>query len=156
MEAEHIAAANKLVVGREAANAGDCHQRRFRHALLRPFADAIVAFAVFSTVSAGLMSAPSSANPGPSSFSVRHETVSTLAVKAIGEQDHRPLVQLATTSPPANAGAVYRGTSFSAAWMLLAIAFSAIFAMNLAVVRHVRRAYARPGNRSPARKAEVR
>ena len=130
---------------------------KLRRTLLRPAIDAFAAFAVFGLVSAAVTSAPSSASPssaglGASAFAVSHETVSSLALKAVGDSDDRPVIEIATTSSPANADAIYRRTSADAAWGLLALAFSALAALNLALLRHVRQAYAMP--RKPSRSGQ--
>ena len=118
-----------------------------RTKLLRPAFDALAALAVFALVSVGLTSAPSAASPGPSTFAVSYETSASIAVKALGDVNDRPVIEIATTSSPANADAVYRRTSTDAAWGLLALAFSILAALNLAIVRHLRHAYALPRRR---------
>lgn len=101
---------------------------------VRPAIDAAVALVLFMIVSMTLTCAPSSANPqNPSSVAQLRSLVA----------EERPIVEIATTSSPEAPDAVYRRTSFSAAWVLLSFAFSILVAFNLAFLRHMRRAYAR-------------
>lgn len=144
MDAAHRATEQIAAGSTEARRSVPARRRNSSHSLMRLAADAIVAFALFGLVSACLMSAPSSANPGQAAFNVPHQTVSSLALKAIGEPGGRPVVQIATTGSAADTASVVRWNSVNVAWVLLALAFSGIVAMNLAVVRHLRRAYAAP------------
>jgi hypothetical protein len=52
------------------------------------------------------------------------------------------MVEIATTSSSQAPDAVYRRTSATAAWLLLSLAFSLLIAFNMAILRHMRRAYA--------------
>ena len=106
--------------------------------LVRPAIDAAVALVLFIIVSMTLTCAPSSANPqNPGSVAQLRSLVA----------EERPSVEIATTSSPEAPDAVYRRTSFSAAWVLLSFAFSILVAFNLAFLRHMRRAYARTRER---------
>jgi ABC-type nitrate/sulfonate/bicarbonate transport system permease component len=71
---------------------------------------------------------------------VAEAAANPIATKAVAEPGPLPLVQIATAVSPADA--VYRQTSTTAAWTLLGVAFSMMAALNLAVVRHLKRAYA--------------
>ncbi len=72
------------------------------------------------------------------------------AVPAVAEQAPLPIVQIATASSPADA--IYRQTSITAAWSLLGVAFSLMAALNLALLRHLKHAYATRPRRFPPRK----
>ncbi len=105
---------------------------------VRPAIDAAVALVLFMIVSMALTCAPSSANPqNPGSVAQLRSLVA----------EERPIVEIATTSSPEAPDAVYRRTSFSAAWVLLSFAFSILVAFNLAFLRHMRRAYAKDRSR---------
>jgi hypothetical protein len=119
-----------------------------RGRLLHPIRDAAAAFVVFGLISSAVTCAPSSASPNPGAFAATHETPSDAAMKAVGDASDQPaVIEIATTSSPANADAVYKRTSAGAAWLLLASAFSMLAALNLAFLRHMRRVYAMPRKR---------
>lgn len=118
-----------------------CPPRQF----VRPAIDALAAFAIFAIATMTLASDPSSASPG--GLANLHRVVPPLAAAAIAEDRHPPVVEIATTSSPDSADAVYRRTSVDAAWGMLAISFSLLAALNLAFFRHLRCAYAKPRKR---------
>lgn len=121
---------------------------RARHYVVRPVLDAIGALAVFTFVSATVVSHPSAASPhavGTVTVETRHATLIQNAI--VDEDDNAPVVQIATTSSSKNSNAVFRRTSTDAAWGLLAVAFSILAALNLAIFRHLRRVYAVPSQR---------
>lgn len=121
-------------------------RRRWMH--LRPAVDALAALAFFTVVTCMAGSAPTAANPRLPPHAGIH--FSPMAKTAVGDATEAPaIVEIATTSSPQAADAVYRRTSTTAAWLLLSFAFSLMIAFNLAVLRHMRRAYAR---KSPGRK----
>ena len=68
----------------------------------------------------------------------------THVLPALGEADNPPIIEIATTASATSPDAVYRRTSTAAAWLLLSFAFSLVAALNLAFIRHMRRAYANP------------
>lgn len=108
---------------------------------MRPVADAIVAFALFICISVMAGAGPTAANPHIQAAG-HLQNLSPAAQAAIASSSEQPaLVEIATTSPRA-ADAVYRRTSETAAWLLLLLAISLLFAFNLAILRHMRRAYA--------------
>lgn len=115
-------------------------QGRGRWGFLRPIIDATVALGLFMFVSMAVTSAPSSANPHNPGPAAQYRSMIAPAVAQGDEQ--RTIVEIATTSSEASPDAVYRRTSFSAAFVLLSLAFSIIVAFNLAFFRHMRRAYA--------------
>ncbi len=139
-------------------NAGSDTEPKLRRTLRRPVLDAFAAFVVFglahtavtcspSSASPSLAS-PSSANMSPAAFADPYETPASAAMNALGEAGDRPIIEIATTSSSANADAVYKRTSAQAAWGLLALAFSLLAALNLAMLRHLRHAYAVPRKRN--------
>lgn len=121
---------------------------KVRYVLVRPAIDALAAFAVFVIAALTLNCAPSSASPNSFVTPALQKSAFQAVNPALAEAGVLPLVEIATTSSPNNPDAVYRRTSEQAAWSLLAIAFSLAVALNLAVFRHLRQAYAHP-RRSP-------
>ena len=117
---------------------------RVRVAFIRPAIDAAAALALFMFATMTLASAPTSANPH--NFGA-HGQFASPATPAIADTGRPPIVEIATTSSPQAADAVYRRTSSAAAWVLLSFAFSLVAALNMAFLRHMRRAYANPRNR---------
>ncbi len=132
-----------------ASEPGIAPRAKVRYKLVRPAIDALAAFAVFGTAALTLNCAPSSASPHTFVTPALHNAAFQSVGPALAEAGVRPLVEIATTSSPNNPDAVYRRTSEQAAWSLLAIAFSLAVALNLAVFRHLRQAYAHP-RRTPA------
>lgn len=128
---------------------------KYRRFVVRPIIDAAAAWLVFGLVTAMATSAPLSAGTNPAAFAGLERAAKPAAVKAVGEPGPAPLIEIATTSSPANADAVFRRTSASAAWVLLGIAFSILAALNLTIFRHLRRAYATPKRRSTERKCST-
>lgn len=121
------------------------HRRKLRHRLFRPAADAAIAFAVFVAVAAAIPCPPLSASPRSGLAVAVAATHAPLAAKAIADEDDRPaVVEIATTSSAQAPNAVFKRTSLEAAWALIALAFSVLTALNLAMVRHVRQTYASP------------
>jgi hypothetical protein len=119
-----------------------------RGKLLHPVRDAAAAFVVFGLISSAVTCAPSSASPNPGAFAATHQTPADAAKKAVGDaNDRTAVIEIATTSSPFNADAVYKRTSSGAAWLLLASAFSMLAALNLAFLRHMRRVYVLPRKR---------
>ncbi len=118
---------------------------KLRYAFLRPALDACAAFGLFVLVSLAFSSGPTSAsphrlmNPGLASPSLGNPAVATPADRQIFDVAARPT--------PATASAVYRQTDTAAAWLLLSFVFSALAALNMAMVRHLRQAYADPRKR---------
>jgi len=115
--------------------------------LWRPLIDAVAAGAVFALVTT-LLVAPVKAGPYPAAFAGLDYATRPAVTKALAEPGPRPVVEIATASTPGDA--VYRGTSTTAAWGLLGVAFSLLAALDLAVLRHVKRVYA--PRFAPARK----
>lgn len=109
--------------------------------LWRPLIDAIAAGAVFALLSTMLV-APVKAGTYSAGFAGIHQSVSAspVAMKALAEPGPPPVVEIATAASPADP--VYRGTSTTAAWGLLGVAFSLLAALDLAILRHVKRVYA--------------
>jgi hypothetical protein len=119
-------------------------RQRTRLLFVRPAVDAIAALALFMLATMTLASAPTAANPHLAGAAPQFTSTVTPAIADAGD---RPIVEIATTSSPQAADAVYRRTSSSAAWVLLSLAFSILVAFNLAFLRHMRQAYAHPRNR---------
>lgn len=119
-----------------------------RQVLLRPVLDASMVFAALCLIGLTFGTAPSSASPNvPPSHSYQM-TVSPMVLKALSEGDVQPVIEIATTNSPDSPDAVFRRTSAQAAWALLMIALSVVVALNLAMFRHMRQAYA-PVRRRP-------
>ncbi len=114
---------------------------RYRGIVFRPLLDAAIAGVVFTLVSSAVACNHAKAGIIPAAVTaVAEAAANPIATKAVAEPGPLPLVQIATATSPADA--VYRQTSTTAAWTLLGVAFSMMAALNLAVVRHLKRAYA--------------
>jgi len=120
---------------------------RLRRLMLRPLCDAVLAGLVFTLVSSTLICNHAKAGTTPAAFAGIQHAAKPLSVTAVAERAPLPIVHIATASSPADA--IYRQTSISAAWGLLGVAFSLMAALDLAVLRHLKRAYATPLRRSP-------
>lgn len=120
----------------------------------RPALDAILALLAFLVVSMTAESAPSAAAPQnvQGLGGAIHVGGQTQAIPLIAEAGEPPIIEIATTSSALAPDAVYRRTSLTAAWLLLSLAFSVVMALNLALFRHMRTAYATPRSRRLARK----
>lgn len=110
--------------------------------------DAVIAFAAFTGMALTLGSAPLHA--GPTSGVTTNFADAQMVQKALADEEPAPVVQIATVSAADEPAAIYRRTSFAAGWTLLGASFALLAAFNLAVARHLGRAYAR---RRPARRA---
>ncbi len=119
---------------------------KLRYAFWRPALDACAAFSLCVLVSLGLSSDPTSASPHHLlSPGLSSNYVASPAVATPGE---RPIFNVATRTSASADDAVYRQTGIVAAWLLLSFAFSLLAALNLALVRHLRQAYANPRKRT--------
>jgi hypothetical protein len=117
-------------------------KRQARRRALMPVRDAAIAFAAFALVALTAGSAPLMAGPSPGVTT--NFALASQVQKAIAKDEAAaPVVQIATVSAHDEADAIYRRTSFGAAWVLLAASFSLTVALNLAMVRHLSRVYAR-------------
>jgi hypothetical protein len=115
-----------------------------RNTLIRPALDAIAVFTILCVLCLSIGAAPSSAGPNVPRTSTVQAAAAPLAMKALGDANARPVVEIATTSSPENPDAVYLRTSAQAAWTLLMIGLSITAALNMALLRHLRQAYAQP------------
>lgn len=123
---------------------------KYRYLVLRPLVDAVAAGILFTLVSSTLICNHAKAGIVPAAFGgVAQAAPNSAAEKAVGQPGPQPIVQIATASSPADA--VYRQTSVMAAWGLLGVAFSLMTALNLAILRHLKRAYAVPARVSHSR-----
>jgi hypothetical protein len=124
---------------------------RHRGRAWRPLFDAAIAGAVFMLLSATVMCNHARAGIIPAVFGgVQHAAPSSsTSFKAVADASPMPIIHIATASSPGEA--VYRQTSITAAWSLLGVAFSIMVALNLAILRHLKRAYA-PTRRYPLAK----
>jgi cellulase/cellobiase CelA1 len=118
---------------------------KLRYALLRPALDACAAFGLFVLVSLTLSSAPSSASP----HHLVNPVVATQdqARPAFAAPSDQKIYEITSKSVAAADNTVYRQTDTTAAWLLLSFAFSVLAAFNMALVRHLRQAYANPRKR---------
>ncbi len=103
--------------------------------------DAAIAFAAFTGMALTVGSSPLHA--GPSAGVTTNFSLESIAHKALAEEVPAPVVQIATVSAADEQSAIYRRTSFAAAWTLLGASFALLAALNLAIVRHLGRAYVR-------------
>jgi hypothetical protein len=129
-------------------------RRKYRRFVLRPLIDAAAAGLAFALVATMLTSAPVTAGTNPGAFAGLERAASASTMKAAGEPCPLPIIEIATTSSPSDANSVFRRTSATAARALLGIAFSLLAALNLALLRHLRRAYATSSRRPAAPRRE--
>ena len=140
------AAAVSTTTGRDRDDNSNASRPKLRYAFLRPARDACVAFGVFVLVSLALSSGPTSASPhrllspNPGSALLTTQTVATPG----GQQIFNVAAKRSTVAN----SATYRTTDTTAAWLLLSLAFSLLAALNMALVRHLRQAYANPRKRT--------
>lgn len=119
---------------------------QYRRLVWRPLLDAAIAGVVFTLISSAIVCNHAKAGIIPAAFAgAGHAAPAPAAEKAVAERAPLPIVHIATAASPADA--VYRQTSVTAAWGLLGVAFSLMAALNLAMLRHLKRAYAMPGGR---------
>lgn len=114
---------------------------------MRPILDAVGTFLILCLISLAFGAGPSSASPNVPSAPTFPAAQTLAAMKAVADADVRPVVEIATTSSSANADAVYHRTSAQAAWALILLGLSAAAALNMALLRHLRQAYATPQRR---------
>jgi cell division septation protein DedD len=138
------------------APAAASKNKRLGKSFIRPILDATGTFAILCLISLSIGAAPSSASPNVSSTVTYQATQSSIATKALGDAETRPVVEIATTSSPANADAVYHRTSVQAAWALLLLGLSIAAALNMALLRHLRQAYATPKRREAPNGGDLR
>lgn len=135
----------------ESHNVFDAYSRsKARYTLIRPVLDTAGAFLFLCLICLSFGAAPSSASPNVATFTTLQLAQPPVAMKAVASSASQPVIEIATTSSPANADAVYRRTSFQAAWGLLMIGLSLVVALNMALYRHLRQAYAVPQRREKA------
>ena len=127
-------------------------RRKARSILRKPLRDAVVAAALFALGSSAFVCDPTAASPNSPAAITAAKPSQSLVSQAVAANEPAALVQIATASSPAGPDAVYKHTSANAAWTLMAIAFSLLAALNLALVRHLRRAYVHPARRGHARR----
>jgi len=122
---------------------------KYRRRIGRPLIDVAIAAAVFVLASSPLVCTHAKAGIIPTSVHsvARAAAIKPLTVNAVAEPAPLPIIQIATAASPSDA--VYRLTSVSAAWALLGVAFSLMAAVNLAMLRHLKRAYAPVARRFP-------
>jgi hypothetical protein len=116
-------------------------KRLARRRAMTPIRDAALAFAAFSCLALTVGSAPLLA--GPSAGITTNFVTASQVHKSIAHDEPAPVVQIATVAANDEADAIYRRTSFGAAWVLLAASFALTAALNLAIIRHLSHAYAR-------------
>ncbi len=133
-----------VVGGFRAARAGRSLDRMF---LLRPVIDAAVAFTVLFLLCVSIGAAPLSASPQMPPATSLQFTVTPLTLTALDRGKVVPVVQIAADGD----AAIYHRTSMQAAWGLLLISLSIVAAFNMALVRHMMRAYAVPRRTSPTK-----
>lgn len=132
--------------GASRSNIRGLTRSRLRKALWKSARDAMLGGLAFTLMFGAALSGQSNAGPQvPAAATIVN--AAHLTVPALATDEPAPIVQIATTSSAGAPDAVYKRTSATAAWALLALTFSGLAALNLALVRHLRRAYARPVRR---------
>jgi hypothetical protein len=124
------------------------NRSKARMTLIRPAVDALSAFAVFAFVVLAWTCAPSSASPNvPHSAAYQRMA----APEGLGVTQGEKSAALTAVAAKSTFGGPAEATQTSErqiSWGLLAIAFSILAALNLAVLRHLRQAYAMPRRRN--------
>jgi hypothetical protein len=115
---------------------------------MRPAADAFAALALFVCVSIMAGAGPTSANPHVLAAGQVHSFSPAAQAAIASSDDEASIVEIATTSSSRAPDAIYGRTSATAAWLLLSLAFSLLIAFNMAILRHMRRAYAPKAGRT--------
>ena len=115
-----------------------------RTKLMRPAFDAAAAFAGLSLICLVLGAAPLSAHPQAASRELFGNVARPLVQSTVSQSYKNPVVEFSTIRSADGADAVYRRTGVQAAWGLLLFALSILSAFNLALFRHLRRAYSIP------------
>lgn len=128
--------------GKSALRTRRALRSRRRSLVPRPAIDALAAFLLFLAATMSIGIAPTAAHPNLAYGSAGLRQ--TQVLHALGEADDQPIIEIATTASATSPDAVFRRTSTAAAWVLLSFAFSLVAALNLAFIRHMRRAYANP------------
>ena len=123
---------------------------RRRHRLRRPFLDAAGTALLFVMLTSVGTSAPVKAYPFAVAAGGIERSMTSHTMKAIAEDRPAPIIEIATTSSPRNPDAVFRRTSSTTAWVLLGLSLSLLTALNLSIIRHLRRVYVRPKARRAA------
>ncbi len=123
---------------------------KHRSLVWRPLLDAAIAGIAFTLVSSTVVCNHAKAGTTPAAFAGIEHASRRPVVRALARPGPLPIVHIATAASPADA--VYRQTSAAAAWSLLGVAFSLLAALDLAMLRHLKRAYARPNRRFPVEK----
>ena len=140
------AAAGFTTTGRYSDDHSNTSRPKLRNAFLRPARDACVAFGLFVLVSLALSSGPTSASP--------HRLLSPnpgfalLTTHAVATPGGQQIFNVAAKRSTVVSSEAYRPTDTTAPWLLLSLAFSLLAALNMALVRHLRQAYANPRKRA--------
>ena len=134
--------------GKSASSALLENRSKARKTLIRPAVDALSAFVVFAFVVLAWTCAPSSASPNvPRSAAYQRMAApeglgSTLGAKSAA------ITAVAAKSTFGGPAELIQTSERQISWGLLATAFSILAALNLAVLRHLRQAYAMPRRRN--------
>lgn len=112
-----------------------------RRHILRAAADTTAAFVLFTGVAAVFACPPSSASPHV--MKVVPAAGSSMVITGAVTPAERPaVVKVAGSTTSFSAAPAAPTRPAEQAWLLLAVSFSLLAALNLAFVRHLRRAYA--------------
>lgn len=140
--------ADKAFEGKDRSIAKPRGRRSITRMLMRPAADALATWVVFAVITMSVACGPLWAKPNLTNIAqVQSAAAAPIALKAAGDSNPAPLIEIATTQSANSPNAVYRRTSAGAAWLLLSAAVSLLVALNLALFRHLRHAYAGPARR---------
>jgi hypothetical protein len=132
--------------GRDNDDASSASRPKLRYAFIRPALDACAAFGLFVLMTLALSSGPSSASPHH--FLSAPVAISQPASPALAEAGDGKIFEVTSKTSGVATSAAYRQTDMTSAWLLLSLAFSVLAAFNMALIRHLRQAYASPRNRT--------
>jgi hypothetical protein len=123
----------------------------FWHLSMASISASIAAFAILAL---STTSAPTLANGGLRHVAAAHQLAPRPGHLAVARDEKRPLVEIATTRSATSSNALFGRTSVDAAWVLLGFGLALILSINIFMIGHLRRTYARPAAQPKRRKLQ--
>ena len=134
--------------GKSASSALAGNRSKARMTLIRPAVDALAAFVVFAFAVLAWTCAPSSASPNVPPSSAYQRMAAPEGFGSTQEAKSAAITAVAAKSTFGGPAELTAASERQISWGLLAIAFSLLAALNLAVLRHLKQAYAMPRRRN--------
>ncbi len=116
-------------------------RRLHRRPLIRPLVSGSIAAIAFIAITTMATYSPLCARTSPAIFAGVEHAMVPQAVKALGDPNRPPIIEIATTPFSTSPNAVYRRTSNSAARGLFAGAVLLLTALNIILFSHLSRVY---------------